>query len=300
VSDDTDPRPAPPPGVGGGPTEPESAAPGAPEETLSPDETTVRDTLRALPSRRMPEDVAARIDAALRAAPPLPLAGATVVPLAAARERQQRRLAWSGRAVSAAAGVAAVLVVSGVVVSQLSSGGGGSASTALSAGTSGAAADMAGPVVRSGTNYTDQRLPEQLNTVLVSAVSGQTPTTAGQESVGGPSSSPTPTPTPTSPQQPDQPAAKVLTYTPALQACVLALTNNTPVDPLAADYARYDSRAVLVIAIPGRSMARTVEVFVVPRDCAGGPNLQLFYYRVVDVTDLPALAGVDLPSPAAS
>ena len=91
-----------------------------------------------------------------------------------------------------------------------------------------------------------------------------------------------------------------MTYGPTLKACVLGLTNNTPVDPLATDYARYDNRAALVIAIPGRSVARTLEVFVVPRDCAGGPNLQLFYYRVVNVADLPALTGVDLPSPAAS
>jgi hypothetical protein len=241
--------------------------------------------LAGLPDPVMPDDVAARIDAALRTAPPVPTAagGATVLPLDDARDKQVRRQAWSGRALGVAAGVAALLVVSGVVVSQLS-GPSGSSGDLTAAGAEADVQTLA--VVSSDTNYTEDALPQQLNTVLASAAtelptSAVTPTpTEGSDSVGFK----------------DAPTG----YQPALQQCVTGLTEGDESAPLVADYARFESQPALLVAVPGRIDVGTVEVFVVARGCTGGPDVRLYFYRVVPVGDLPALAGVTLPSPTTS
>jgi hypothetical protein len=250
-------------------------------------EAEVTAALRALPDPVMPDDVAARLDTALRTAPPLPTAsgGATVLPLDAAREREVRRQRWSGRVLGVAAGVAAVVVVSGVVVSQVtSSGGGGSGAASLSA--TGAEADVQTlAVVSSDTDYRQEQLPQQLNAVLTSAsTKAVTPSTDPGVGEGGSVTLTTP------------PSG----YEQQLQQCVTGLTEGSDTAPLAADYARFRHQPALIVAVPGRVVVGTVEVFVVDRGCTGSEDVRLFYYRVVKVAELPALADVDLPTPTPS
>jgi hypothetical protein len=229
----------------------------------------------------MPDDVAARLDTALRSAPPLPTAsgGATVLPIDAARDKQLRRQAWSGRALGVAAGFAALLVVSGVVVSQLRSGSGSGADLAA-----GAPQVQTLAVVSSDMNYTPEELPQQLNTVLASSA-----TELG-------SAAATPTSPPVEVNVEDAPSR----YTATLQQCVSGLTEGGTTAPLMADYASFQRRPVLLVAVPDPLVVGKIDVFVVDRACTGGPDVRLFFYRVVEVADLPALAGVTLPSPTAT
>ena len=294
MTDETAPGPRPDDASAPAGGSPDGSAP-APEQPdtdgpvdVTPEqEAAVSAALRSLPDPVMPDDVAARLDTALRTAPPLPTAsgGATVLPLDAARDRQARRQKWSGRGLGVAAGVAALLVVSGVVVSQLSNGSSGS-SADLAAGAETATTPLA--VVSSDTNYTEQKLPQQINAVLTSATSEATPLSVE--------------PSPTSTQGSNDDTFKDLPQgsQQQLTQCVTGLTEGSDTSPLMADYAHFQRKPALIVAVPGRVIVGTVEVFVVDPTCTGGPDVRLFYYRVVKVAELPALSGVDLPSPTPS
>ncbi|MFZ0322744.1 MAG: hypothetical protein WAN48_01275 [Actinomycetes bacterium] len=223
--------------------------------------------LASLPTIPMPDDVATRLDAVLSA---LPVPGSST---AQARHRSDRRLAWSGRALGLAAGVAAVLVVSGVVVSNLSSSGPAGDPGVLTA-ESADATSTAAPIelMSSGTQYSTEKLPAQLNTVLVSA------------ETNGPRVAMT-----------DQPTANLYARVDdeaALRACVAELAQSDTVTPIAVDLATFQTgqaaKNALIVVLPSQTNSSQVQVFVVAPDCSG-PDATLLYYRVINAADLAAL-----------
>jgi hypothetical protein len=183
-----------------------------------------------------------------------------------------------------------VLLVSAVTVSVLSGHGGDDATT--TAASDSLVDPAAVPVVVSGTNYTPDAFPQQLNTVLASAVTGDSGTTTPSTAATGPAEG--------TPETPATLRAAPGGYSTILQQCVAEVTQDPTAQALAADYARFETRPALVIAVPGRSTAGTVEAFVVSRGCTGAPDVQVYYYRLVTVAELPALAGYPLPEPSSS
>lgn len=238
----------------------------------------VRAALGELPVIEMPDDVVARLSSALAdASTGADEPGGYVAALATTRHRQERHLRRSTTLMTVAAGVAAVLVISGVVVSQLTSSPSGSTPEGVSALNQNEAVPATPPVVATDTNYDQQHLPQQLNTVLAAAL--VSPSAAPNTSSG--------------------PRMATDQFSDTQRACVTALEAGSTGTPLLLDYAKYQGKPALVVAFAGRVEPNTVEVFVVSRQCAGA-NLQVYYYRVVDVAQLPALARFALPSPSAT
>ena len=243
--------------------------------------------LRDLPPVAMPDDVAARLDAALRAAEPpqaaTPTPGAgdgstSATSLADARERSNRRLARSGRALGLAAGVAAVLVVSGVVMSSLTGNTARDGADPLAGAETADSAQTTMPpiqLVSSGTQYSTASLPNQVDTMLTEAEHRALSTSSTD-------------------------ASNALLFArvnreSTLRACVDELTPGEEVAPLAVDLATFTDqvakrspvRDALIVVLPSSSDPSEVEVFVVGADCSG-PELSLMYFRVIDAADLAA------------
>jgi len=222
----------------------------------------------------MPEDVTARLTSALaNAAGSSADDPAPVADLAIARHRQERHLRRSTTVMTVAAGIAAVLVISGVVVSQLMTSSRGSGGVVAQQERTTVPATP--PVVSTDTDYTQQELPHQLNTALSAALARPQAAATATRAPGGPARE----------------------FSVAQQACVTALEAGATATPLLLDYAKYQGKPALVVAFAGRVQPHTVEVFVTSRQCAG-TDLQVYYYRVIDVSQLPALAEFALPSPS--
>ncbi|MGZ4631432.1 MAG: hypothetical protein ACXV2G_02105 [Actinomycetes bacterium] len=203
----------------------------------------------------VPDDVAARLDAALLAAGPVTAEAApTVTPLVG-----RARPAWSTRALQVAAVVVLLLGVSAVGYSALvgGSGSGSSSKTAASDATSAggsAGADAAGsyPVTSSGRNYT----AETLRAAVPGLIAGRT----GRQSFGGSAESP-------------QAESRLLGGAP-LAACVANLAGG-PVTPLAVDAAQYDGKPATIIVLPAQGDPASVDAYVVAPDCPTGTWIDL-------------------------
>jgi len=220
----------------------------------------VRDLLRAAaaPDLAMPDDVVARLDAALAAARP-----ATGVASLARRRQRARRV---NRVLAAAAGV--VVLGGGVVVAQhVSLPGGGASSSSAGSAAGGPARDLAdsrqtaapdaatagtGPVVlASGADYGDPAALAAGATAVAAAASapsagpGRTTLSAPQDATGA---------------QPDPAVAQAL-------SCAQALG----VDPsrvVGVDLAQWRGTPAAVVVVPAGDGA--VQVTVLARDCVPG------------------------------
>ncbi len=247
---------------------------------LSDAQEEVRRALAALPEPAVPADLAARLDAALRAEPPpapgpsrraRPASGPWVshddrdederpVPLSPrsapgpAGDRGARpRAAWLVRS---AAGALAALVLGGgalLVAGQRhgdndgaasSAAGGGAPPTGLAPGSAPAAAPPAAgvPVRATGTDYARDG-------ALADAVPRLLGTSAGASAAG--------------PSPAGTPAAARLRDPAALAECLSGLG---PRPPLALDAAAYDGRPALLVVLPADDPAR-VEAYVVGDAC---------------------------------
>jgi len=269
----------------------------------------VRHSLRSLPSVPMPDDVAARLESAIRAAAeadPEPVGAVSVLP---AREQRTaaRRERWFPQ-FSAAAVVAVLVVVAlgtgiGVMISQ--SGG----ETKGGATSSAAGSESSGPVlITSGADYQQATIRNQIAALVLTRVP-QAPqqfkglrsladaTAAGSAAAGGSAPAAAPSAAPASagagsfggaatPSR-SLAAARTAISGPladpaALQACILALVQK-PETPVLVDYANYQGKPATIIVLADPSTPSTLDVYVEAdtADCAKSGD-------VTFVTFLPA------------
>jgi len=256
-------------------TEPRDGAESTPE--LTPEqERAVTELLAGLPVGPMPQDVADRIDSALRREAASRSAGApspTVVPLATVPKQRSRR----ARVLEVAAGVAllggAVLVGVNVL---------GDSDAELTA-TPEAAADV--QVVSSGTSYTEAEFETQL-AVLAPAVSRTTAgqdSTEGQDSAGGQDSPSAPdvagsTPEPVPVVSDEYVTSLYALPMAALEECLRALNPET--SPQVVDAASYETEPALVVVYS--ATAGDWDVFAVGIDCSAEDEHLLRYQRIQD------------------
>jgi len=269
----------------------------------------VRHSLRSLPSVPMPDDVAARLESAIRAAAeadPEPVGAVSVLP---AREQRTaaRRERWFPQ-FSAAAVVAVLVVVAlgtgiGVMISQ--SGG----ETKGGATSSAAGSESSGPVlITSGADYQQATIRNQIAALVLTRVP-QAPqqfkglhsladaAAAGSAAAGGSAPAAAPSAAPASagagsfggaatPSR-SLAAARTAISGPladpaALQACILALVQK-PETPVLVDYANYQGKPATIIVLADPSTPSTLDVYVEAdtADCAKSGD-------VTFVTFLPA------------
>ncbi len=244
-------------------TEPRDGAESTPE--LTPEqERAVTELLAGVPVEPLPQDVADRIDAALRREADARAAGApspTVVPLAAVPQQRSRR----ARVLEVAAGFALIggAVLIGVNVL-------GDSDSELTATPEAAAAVQ---VVSSGTAYTEASFETQL-AVLEPTVSQST---EGQDSASAPDA-------PASVPEPVPVVADEFVLSPsalpvaALEECLRAL--NPEAAPDVVDAASYEAEPALVVVY--RATAGDWDVFAVGVDCSAEDEHLLRYQRIQD------------------
>jgi hypothetical protein len=262
-------------------TEPRDGAESTPE--LTPEqESAVTELLAGLPVEPMPQDVADRIDAALRREAASRAAGAptpTVVPLAAVPKQRSRR----ARVLEVAAGFAllggAVLVGVNVL---------GDSDSELTATPETAAAVQ---VVSSGTAYTEDEFETQLAVLAPTvaqtaqdtdraegqdAAEGQDPA-EGQDAATAPDvAGPPPEPVPVvSDEYVTSPNALPVAE---LEECLRAL--NPEAAPRVVDAASYETEPALVVVYT--ATAGDWDVFAVGIDCSAEDEHLLRYLRIQD------------------
>jgi hypothetical protein len=257
------------------------------------DEAYVRDLLASLPPVPVPDDLADRLDAALReeadrggpAGQVLP-AAATVVPL---DSRRAARAARSTRILQVAA--AGLIVVAGALgVAKLATHGNGTQATA--GAPAGGSVDEA-VVTHSGHTYTDATLVADVR----SLATRHEP--ADMAAGGGVDASPTGSPSTVSPRAATSPESSgaasapksMLVFGtatragPALVACLAAVEVglDQPVTPLAMDQGSYRGQAALIVVLPGfKDPQNTYDVYVVGVGCGVNANAHMLTYQLVE------------------
>lgn len=269
---------------------------------------TVQDTLRALPAVPMPDEVAARLESAIRAG----VAESTGRPVAALPLQSRRRRGLpAGRQLphlSAAAGVAVLLIVAlgtGIAV-MVTRGGTSGGERAASSAAGGNAAGAGTVVTASGADYEQATIRSEVAALVVQRVPGSaarfsglqplaghaaagmaapvpsTSAAAGSSALSVPSAAAgefAPTTTAAGKQQltadsavapaPTAPAGP-LANPAALQACIRTLNGGTPTEPVLVDYARFDGRPATIIVLASDQSPTKLVVWVEPdgSDCA--------------------------------
>jgi hypothetical protein len=288
-------------------------------ELSAADETYVRDLLAGLPAVPVPDDLAARLDAALRTAADertegggdagVPsdvtagatgaTAGATVVALDDARVRSHSRRA---RVLQVAA--VSVLVVAGVLGVVHVAGSNSVAQTSTGAAGQAAASPKVDSslMTRSGHAYSDATL---VNDVRLLAAHEPLPTSLGATGYGS-QESPTDSRGPQTPAESSSPTAAAsgspstvagtpdsatpsgdtaVTSHAGLVACLAAVEEGLPdpVTPVAVDQGIYRTQAALVIVLPGSTNpSTTYDVFVVGIACGQNADAHLLLYQLVE------------------
>ena len=262
--------------------------------------------LGSLPTPAMPDDVMARLSAALPAAAPSPadepVAAATVVPLDAERSR---RRGWAGPALGVAASVAGVLLLGALIYPSL----GGSSdqgTTAASSednsdvGLAGAGSPAVDPnsfrASHSGTKYESADIDQQVDLLVKS---NRTADTTGPVDTA---QTPSPSLGDVSPSLPTgftategtegasgYAKAPMATDPAAAQACLEQYLQVTGVAPLAIDLGRFkvqdtgDWVPAAVIVLPVVNKPDLAEVYVVNADCTGGPDSVILLYTHISL-----------------
>ena len=218
--------------------------------------------LAALPDPAIPDDLVARLDAALAKERQ---AGRRVVPITSARSRSW--LPWAGGAAAAA-----VLVVGTVLVVHP----GGNNSSTSSATTSLAKAQD-GALVRNETGNDYRRDGKALAAAVPRLLAGGAATSGGI----GPSTT-TKQPlraTAATPREASGGLASLHTA-PGLASCLSSLTTpDVPGVPLAVDYASYEGQPALVVLMPS-ARAGKIDAFVLGAGCSAADAKVLLFRRV--------------------
>jgi hypothetical protein len=220
--------------------------------------------LQGLALPPVPDDLDARISAALAAASPTAsstvLPSGDVTPIGAARSRRTR---WMTTAAGAAA--AAVAVVGGVLL--LSHQGSGRSNDLQSS-----AGRAAGPPTSSsGTDYTSASLATAVPGLLRGKAVATDAKTAESATTGG-ATGLTSAPL-------NDPLAGLRT-TSGLASCLASLTEaSDPGVPLALDYAAYKGKPALVVVLPAKKAGK-IEVWVVGATCREAESDLLYYVKL--------------------
>jgi hypothetical protein len=288
-------------------------------ELSDADETFVRDLLATLPPVPVPDELATRIDAALRSAAderaaagdaepsdrspgeaeqPAAAVGATVVALDDARVRRHSRRT---RVLQVAA--VSLLVVAGVLGVVKVAGSGSVAQTSTGAAGNAPSPDLSGSLLtHSGHAYSDATLVNDVR--LLAAHESLPPTAPGTGQVGGSPRSPEATGSSgplaslpstagsggfgSSVSQTPTPALTgdtALSSRSGLVACLAAVEEGLPdpVTPLAVDQGTYREQAALVVVLPGSQNPKTsYDVFVVGILCGQNADAHLLTYQLVE------------------
>jgi negative regulator of sigma E activity len=274
----------------------------------------VRDILRSLPPVPMPADVAARIDAALRAARE---PAGDVIPLKPISTGRPAR--WRSFPYAAAAAVVAVLALGVGAVEGLSHMNGGSKK---SASTAAAAASSANSTLASGTNYTADLLRSQvaglvnsrapdaaqqfpgLKSITEFAVPGPTASSSAAAGAAAGASPLTAIAAPSAPaaaessNAADKAAGIPPTVAPArlapsgpladptaLQACIQTLVGKAE-QPLLVDYATFNGAPSTIIVLPDPDVVGKLDIYV-EADTANCANEQVTFVAFLPPTSTP-------------
>jgi hypothetical protein len=206
----------------------------------------VRSALAGLAAPPVPDDVVARLEAALSAA----AGGADVVDLS--QRRRDRRRRWSRAAAATAAVAAGVAVCIGGLTTAQNNTRSGTSSSAGSADQKAAAPMIGGPaLLSSGRNYT----PDTLSSLAAESAAAPGPAmnqapSSARYAAGALASAPD--------------GLDRLTDRTELQTCLGLIANAQQRTPTLVDYARYQDRPALVVILSG---AGGREIVVVGSNC---------------------------------
>jgi hypothetical protein len=236
---------------------------------------TTRALLTTLPAEPMPPTVRERVDTALAQAGDE--RSRTVVPLA------QRRLRWNSPAVAGTSAAAAVIILVGALVAghvihrntarhDTSSAEGATRNTAPSLSPAGM------KEWATGANYTPASIPSLIPTIVTgtpsSLVFGAQKSAPGA-AAGGTAAAPEPTATGRSALTQEQ-----LRESPqAVLQCATALADGVPTVPVAVDFAKYDGKPAVILALPTPAHPTLLDIWVVRTTCSSS-NLDLYFQRV--------------------
>jgi anti-sigma factor RsiW len=223
---------------------------------------------------RMPDDVAARLEDALSAQPPLtsapPRQHATVTAARSrARPRSRRVPVWIGAA------AAAVLGVTGAVIGvrALDDGDTGASSTAgaaLEADRAAEAPESALAAPAEGDDYTAATLEAQVAALVARTSGGAQEDATGDDRQAAPGIAPGAEGAVAEPAPPtgNLSALSALATPEGLAACVASLTGGQDVTPLAVDLASFEKQPAAIIVLPDPSDPETLDVRVVGAGCS--------------------------------
>lgn len=244
----------------------------------------VRGVLRALPPVSMPDDVAARLEAALRAEAAKPVDKPAGSPAIAVLPTQ-RAGAGAGRFhLSAAASVVVLLLVAlGAGITAIAMSAHGHSSKNGTAASGAMAPQAAKVVLASGIDYRQDTIRSQVAALVVARVAGSTKEFKGLTSLAGAAAgsaaaAASAVPRATASSSAAQSSASAPAATPAvsartapggpladpqaLQACVETLTGGKAEQPVLVDYALYNGRPATIIVLRDDSKPDTLDVWV--------------------------------------
>lgn len=239
---------------------------------------TTRALLTTLPAESMPPAVRERVDTALAQA--ADERSRTVVPLG------QRRLRWNSPAVAGASAAAAVVILVGALVAghvihrNTTS---HDTSSADSAGATRNTAPSFSPAGMkewaTGSNYTPASIPSLIPKIVTGTPSsplfGAEKSAPGALAGGGTAATPAPTTTARSALTQEQ-----LRESPqAVLQCATALADGVPTVPVAVDFAKYDGKPAVILALPTPAHPTLLDIWVVRTTCSSS-NLDLYFQRV--------------------
>ena len=231
----------------------------------------------------MPDELTRRLDDALAAEPRT--ASVTITPLAHAR---RNRLARENRVLQAAAAVVLVMAATAIGIAAVQDRSANDTTAAKdSAGSSARELDGSVPILRTGTDYTQESVVAAVPRLLTadSRTLVSSPEAAGIPTRAAGSPGATEAPTTTSDSAASGYSAR-LSEGAALSACVIAIADNpdTPAiempTPLAVDVAKFAGQAATVILLPTPDEADTLDVYVVGPDCGPADAKVLHFARV--------------------
>lgn len=232
-------------------------------------------------SPRMPDDVAARLEAALQAEPPLsvaPPARHPTVPAAPSRPRSRTRRmpVWVGAAAATVLGVTGAVI--GVrALEDSDSADSSTAGAALEADRAAEAPESALAAPGEGDGYTAATLEAR----VAALVTGAAVDAADDSREAAPGSLPGAgaAAEPSSPT--GQLSALATLATPeGLAACVASLTGREGVTPIAVDLASYEEQPAAIIVLPDPADRETLDVRVVGAGCSAADDDLIVATRV--------------------